>query len=253
MAEQEMSYKVSSVGITDVGLVRHNNEDFWKQLPDLQFYVLADGMGGHQAGEIASKLAVESLCEQFEKNYNVLIKDIDDAKDLLCELVQNVNGIVYLKGQENIDLNGMGTTLCCLFFHPEGVLYAHVGDSRIYRLRNGILDQLTKDHSLMQDLIDQGELSEEHVEFFQYKNVITKAIGTHFYVSASANITNLRPGDIFLMCSDGLTDLVAKGEINQILLQYPEKEAAKALVDLAKSRGGHDNITVMVIHVLNHL
>jgi protein phosphatase len=253
MAYQEMSYKVSIFAVSDVGLVRYNNEDSWKHLPEDQFYVLADGMGGHQAGEIASRMAVDGLCALFQENHVKDVQEIANTKNLLYQIIQDVNACVHRKGQEGAGLKGMGTTLCCIYLHPDGLVYAHVGDSRIYRLRGQLLEQLTHDHSLLQELIDLGELSKQQAEEFHYKNVITKAIGTQFFVDPVVKSSNLLAGDTFLMCSDGLTDLVSKDEIQKILLQYSDEEAAAQLVSLAKSRGGYDNITVLIIKVLSTL
>lgn len=246
-----MAYKVSVYGASDVGLVRQNNEDSWKQLPEHQFYVLADGMGGHQAGEIASRTAVDGLCALFQENNIAGIEKISETKHMLYHIIQEVNAIVYHKGQHGgQSVKRMGTTLCCLFFHPEGVVYGNVGDSRIYRLRSQVLEQITHDHSLLQELIDLGELSAQQAEEFLYKNIITKAIGTTPFVEPVVRCSNLLPGDTFLMCSDGLTDLVSKEEIQKVLLHFSEEEAAAEFVALAKNRGGYDNITVLVIKVL---
>jgi protein phosphatase len=147
----------------------------------------------------------------------------------------------------------MGTTLCCLSFHPEGLIYAHVGDSRIYRLRQGQLEQLTQDHSLLRELIELGQLSEQQAEEFLYKNIITKAIGTELSVEPSVAQTNLEEGDVLLMCTDGLTDLVCRKEMQELLNRYPEEEAVQMLVGKAKENGGYDNITIILVKVKEKL
>jgi serine/threonine protein phosphatase PrpC len=250
MAFQVMLYQVSVYCISDIGLIRQNNEDSWKLLKDEQFLVLADGMGGHQAGEVASKEAVERLCFLFQQRMNLSYKAIAQAERLIKELIQEVNIMIYRLGRENPNLRGMGTTLCCLFFHPEGLIYGHVGDSRIYRFSHGQLKQLTRDHSLLRELIELGQLSEQQAEDFLYKNIITKAIGTEPNVEPAIAHIAVEAGDIFLMCTDGLSDLVCFEEIQEVLQHSSSiAEAASLLVKKAKQKGGYDNITVILVKV----
>ncbi|WP_068468010.1 Stp1/IreP family PP2C-type Ser/Thr phosphatase [Candidatus Protochlamydia phocaeensis] len=249
MAFQVMLYKISVYGISDVGLVRQNNEDFWTQLLDDQFFVLADGMGGHQAGEIASKEAANHLCTIFKEKLISSDKSLKSVQKHLLEAIQEVNSLIFRMGLEHEGMRGMGTTLCCIFLHPKGIVYGHVGDSRIYRLRKNKLEQLTHDHSLLRELIDLGQLNEEQAEDFQYKNIITKAIGTEPYVEPSIRHDMIHANDILLMCTDGLTDLLSDQDIQRILVQTPEENMAAKLVETAKQRGGYDNITVVVIKI----
>lgn len=252
MAFQLMLYQFLVSCISDIGLIRQNNEDSWKMLKDEQFFVLADGMGGHQAGEVASKETVEQLCFLFQQRLNdSSYKDITQAESLIKELIQEVNSMIYRLGRENPHLRGMGTTLCCLFFHPAGLIYGHVGDSRIYRFSHGKLEQLTQDHSLLRELIELGQLSEQQAEDFLYKNIITKAIGTEPNVGPVIAHTAIEVGDVFLMCTDGLSDLVSFEEIQEVLWQYSVEEAANLLVKKAKQKGGYDNITVILVKVQN--
>lgn len=248
-----MSFKVTAVGLSDIGLVRQNNEDVWDQLPEEHFFVLADGMGGHQAGEIAAREAVSKICQLMKKILKVdskKKKSISEIKENLYKSIEQVNKSIYQLGNESESLKGMGTTLCCLCVHQEGLIYAHVGDSRIYRLRNKHLKLLTKDHSLLRELVDLGQISEQQAEDFLYKNIITKAIGTEPVVEPTVNVGDLHSGDIYLLCSDGLTDLLSKEEIENVLIHSPniEKGAAQ-LVQSAKEKGGHDNITVVLVKV----
>lgn len=251
MAFQVMLYHLSVYCISDIGLIRQNNEDSWKLLKERQFFVLTDGMGGHQAGEVASKETAEQLCTLFNDRFDLSRQGkIDDAKQLIREIIQEVNATIYYMGRENPNLRGMGTTLCCLFFHPEGMIYAHVGDSRIYRYRNSKLEQLTQDHSLLRELIELGQLSEQQAEDFLYKNIITKAIGTELNVDPTIADTAVEPGDIFMMCTDGLSDLVSLKEMQEIMSQRAnEEEITKLLVTRAKQKGGFDNITVVLVKV----
>lgn len=250
MALQAMVYQVSVSTLCDIGLVRQNNEDSWKVLNDEQFYVIADGMGGHQAGEVASRETVERLCKIFLEGYETSLSlSLAQTEDWIKSMIQQVNDSVYRIGRDSSELRGMGTTLCCVYLHPKGLVYGHVGDSRIYRLRKGELSQLTQDHSLLRELIDLGQLSEQQAEEFLYKNIITKAIGTEPYVVPSVTHCSLHTGDKILLCTDGLTDMLKCKEIREILLENSDDDSVQTLVDRAKQKGGNDNITVVVIDV----
>ena len=248
MASNVMLYRVSVCGVSDIGLVRQNNEDCWRALQDEQFFALADGMGGHQAGEIASREAMESLCLLFRKCFDPT-HDLVHAERCLKYIIQEVNAAIYHMGREHSELRGMGTTLCCALIHPEGLIYAHVGDSRIYRFRRGKLEQLTRDHSLLRELMDLGQVSEQQAAEFTYKNIITRAIGTEASVEPSVGHTALEADDVIVMCTDGLSDLVSSREIEGILSRHPETDSAALLVKKAKEKGGYDNITVVVMKV----
>jgi PPM family protein phosphatase len=250
MALELMLYKTETFGATDVGLVRQNNEDFWFQLPELNFYVLADGMGGHQAGEVASHEAVMQLCNLFKAN-SFSSLSLQKAREMLSGAIRSVNDSIFRLSHESLELKGMGTTLCCLFLHPKGLIYGHVGDSRIYRLRKGKLEQLTHDHSLVRELIDLGKLSEEQAEEFQYKNIITKAIGTEPRVEPTVQSDSILKGDILMMCSDGLTDLLTDEEIQHIISLQPIEQVADILVKTAVVKGGYDNVTTVIVKILD--
>ncbi|MCB1112103.1 MAG: Stp1/IreP family PP2C-type Ser/Thr phosphatase [Chlamydiales bacterium] len=248
-----MPYQVEAFGLTDTGLVRQNNEDVWAELPELRFYVLADGMGGHRAGEIAAQKAVDTLCDMVkqmvasEKNTLTL----EESREMIAHAIEVTNGVVYDMGSKNPELHGMGTTLCCVHFHRDGLIYAHVGDSRIYRLREEKLDQMTKDHSLLREMVELGQIEDLYAEDFQYKNIITKAIGTEPFVEPTVQTSDLAHGDVYLICSDGLSDLLCREEI-KITIDNAKtiKDAGKQLVELAIKKGGHDNVTVVMLEVL---
>lgn len=247
-----MPYSISAFGISDIGLVRQNNEDFWAKLNHLNFYVLADGMGGHRAGEVASKETVKALCKIIETNLTSREEKftIEEAYAIVQIAIEQVNQIIYRMGRSDHELRGMGTTLCCIYFHPKGVIYAHVGDSRIYRLRHQKLEQLTKDHSLFCELVELGQISEQQATDFLYKNIITKAVGTEPFVEPSVHISDAQDQDIYIMCSDGLSDLLSRKEIETILNRTSQVEtAANHLVEKAKQKGGYDNVTVVVMKV----
>jgi protein phosphatase len=247
-----MPYKITAYGLSDIGKVRHNNEDVWAELPECHFYALADGMGGHQAGEVASREAIKILCKLVKRNdtENTGQISLQELRKNISHFIEQVNFTVFRLGRSDAKLKGMGTTLCCLSFHSQGLVYGHVGDSRIYRLRNEKLTPLTKDHSLLRELVELGQISEHQSGEFLYKNIITKAIGTEPKVEPSVHLTMVEPNDLYMMCTDGLSDLLTTKEMQDILLQYstPEEQVVQ-LIARANELGGHDNITVVVLKV----
>lgn len=246
----ECDFSLSSFGMTDVGLVRTNNEDVFMNLAEYAFFAIADGMGGHKAGEVAAKEAVrfvgasiEELFVSTERNWNIF--DLT-AFNKLC--IENANSWVHHLGKKKKECKGMGTTICTLLFHERSLIYGHVGDSRIYRFREGLLEQLTVDHSLTNQMIAKGQIQKESQQTAQYKNVLTRALGTQSEVDAEIHIAPVNPHDIYLMCSDGLTDQVSDGEIAHILSQHKDiKTGTAALIDRAKAQGGQDNVTVVLV------
>jgi serine/threonine protein phosphatase PrpC len=245
-------YKIVASGLSDVGLIRKNNEDVWGGVDAHHFYALADGMGGHAAGEVAAHEAIQTLCQQISDELEQRDEELtlDEARHLVGEAIERVNTHVYRLGRKNTDLRGMGTTLCCLLFQPRGLVYAHVGDSRIYRLRKGHLFQMTKDHSLVRELVETGKLEERQAGEYLYRNIITKAVGTEPYLEPTVRVCDLLPDDIFLMCTDGLSDHVSRDEMEGLLkAPLPLADIAQSLLAAAKEKGGHDNITLVVVHV----
>lgn len=248
-----MVYTLFAYGLSDVGLVRKNNEDVWASLPKHHLYVLADGMGGHQAGEVASREAllffVRHLQKHIEDEKNSDLTP-EGAREAIRYILTQTNHFVYELSKTHELLRGMGTTFVALYFHEDSVLYAHVGDSRIYRLRNESLEQLTDDHTLIRELQDTGLVSERYAEECSYKNIITKAIGTEPFVVPAVAIDQVQAKDLYLLASDGLTDLVSNDEIKEILKEsYTVEEKVRMLISMAKRRGGHDNITCVCVEV----
>ncbi len=245
MVNSRMSFKFCSSGLSDVGLVRSNNEDAWGEVQELSFYVLADGMGGHKAGEVAAQLAVDSLC-QWRRD----ISSSENIEEQLLKAIGEANIKIFDKGQADQDLSGMGTTLCCLLFCPDKVVVAHIGDSRIYCFREGTLNQLTEDHSLLNELIRKGHMDKNGSSSFAYKNVITKAMGVDPIVVPSIDQHSFQAQDLFLICSDGLSDCLSHQQIHGILSASCDiNSCAKNLIDSAKEVGGQDNITVLLVKV----
>lgn len=248
------AYRVIAYGLSDVGLVRANNEDAWACLSAFQLFALADGMGGHRAGEVASKAAIDFLSTSFGRYRQLLSSEPSPSQlcKMLYDVICEVNSQVYQLSCSDPALYGMGTTLCCLYLYQKYVIIAHVGDSRIYRYRQQKLIQMTKDHSLLLDMAGMWEDSSEDafVAKSKYRNVITRAIGTEMSVDPSVYASDLHLGDKFLLCSDGLSDLIKREEMEVILAQESSvQKQAEELIELAKKNGGHDNITVVLIHV----
>lgn len=247
-----MSYKLASFGLSDTGLVRQNNEDYWNEIPHLQFFALADGMGGHRAGEIASKEAIHALMDILNKTIGESVEtlDLSEMHGIMQYAIEHANQTIYKMGTKDAELRGMGTTLCCLLFNLQGLIYAHVGDSRIYRLRDSKLEQLTKDDSLIRQLSDAGHIRNCSSGESPYKGIITKAIGTEKIVDPSVHITEIMDQDVYLMCTDGLSDMLSLKEIEKVLNRYSDVEVAgKMLIARAKEKGGFDNITVVLTKV----
>ncbi len=226
-------------GLSDIGLNRHTNQDFWAAFPELNFFALADGMGGRKGGEIAAKEAVTSLSES--------IRQFSPEADLPQELfkaIEQANLWVYNMGCDIKPLSGMGTTLACVLWTPTFIYYAHVGDSRIYRLRNGQLQLLTRDHSLLQRWLSKKKLYGPSPP----KNIITRAIGTKGRANPELAGCEVHSGDLFLLCSDGLSDAVPRGELEEILtLSATLQIAAHTMIERAKNKGSSDNITALII------
>lgn len=254
MVVHTMPYTVAAYGLSDVGLIRQNNEDVWGEIPELRLYALADGMGGHRAGEIAARKAVDTLLELVQQaHYHKRKCSLHKMRDTISHSFEQVNTAVYQLSRDDEHLKGMGTTLCSVYFHEQGVICAHVGDSRIYRLRDKKLEQLTSDHSLLRELIELGQLNDQQASEFLYRNIITKAIGTEPTVEPSVCAFDAAVGDIYLMCTDGLSDLVSHQELEAILNR--EKSLSKAchkMVNTAKERGGFDNITVVLMQIQSY-
>jgi protein phosphatase len=244
------AFPLSCFGLSDIGHVRKNNEDVFLHLEDHGFFALADGMGGHNAGEVAAKEAVRFVSASIEELFSATEREwnIFDLSSFNKLCIENANSWVHYLGKKKKSYAGMGTTLCTLLFHDRSLIYGHVGDSRIYRFRRGNLEQLTADHSRINQLIEKGKVSKEKSLDLPYKNILTRAIGTQMDVEAEIHIAPVNPHDIYLMCSDGLTDQVSDEEIAKILKSSKNiKSATTQLVERAKEQGGLDNVTVVIV------
>ena len=241
--------KVESFGASDIGLVRLNNEDVFALIPQEQFYILTDGMGGHNAGEVAASETVIHLCNQMKKSHPKTAS-LEEWTDFFKQAIQKANDHLVKLASKNKDLEGMGTTLCLAHLIDKTLVYAHVGDSRIYRIRKGRLTQLTRDHSLRDDLIAKGELDESLAFSFPYKNVITRAVGTQKKVAPDIATDPIESEDLYFLCSDGLTDALSDAQIHDIIDAAPStQQAVEELILEAKKSGGNDNITIVMLKI----
>ena len=234
---------------SDVGKVREINEDAFyisNSLDEVQLYMLADGMGGYNGGEIASKLAIQSAKNYIENNFKEIEKDKDSIIQLIGSSIEYANMVVYEKAKENKELSGMGTTLeVCLIYNNRAFI-GHVGDSRIYRIRKEFMRKLTQDHSYVQKLVKDGTITQEEAAHHPQKNMLMKALGCNAFVEPDVMVKGFLKDDILIMCSDGLSNMVDQQTIYEMASKNIE-QATKDLVQLAKDRGGYDNITVVII------
>lgn len=248
-----------AAGISDVGLQREHNEDSFAILSEQELYVVADGMGGHRAGDVASRMATDTIVEFFR---STATEDVTWPFHFDARLSEEENRLltgVRLANRQIVELStrsrehhGMGTTVVgCLFSPPKGKMYiGHVGDSRAYRVRDGVIQQMTRDHSLVNDyLLAMPELTEEQRSELP-KNVITRALGMQEQVTVDLQADDSRPGDVYVLCSDGLSGMVDDEEMLRIVLETKDlHEACQKLISAANEHGGEDNITAVVVRV----
>jgi serine/threonine protein phosphatase PrpC len=236
---------VTSLGhvgvITDTGRKRRRNEDAYVCEPPL--FAIADGMGGAQAGEVASRLAAAALKESGAKTLG--------GEERIADLIQEANRRVYDRSSTDPNTSGMGTTITVALVENGNVAFGHVGDSRAYLIRDGRMEQVTEDHSLVNELMKSGKLSREEAETHPQRSVITRALGTDPDVDADTFTIEAKSGDVFLLCSDGLTDMVGEREILELveLNRLDIDVALKSLVRAANRSGGEDNITVVAFEI----
>jgi PPM family protein phosphatase len=235
---------------TDVGMVRQGNEDnFFAEADDRRgVFVVADGMGGHAAGEVASEMAVQIIARHLLPLTSV---KADGATGLVGKAMQDANRAIYDRMLAETDKQGMGTTASVMFLSDHGYLIGQIGDSRVYLLRDGALIQITKDHSYVQEQVDAGLLTPEQARYHPYSNVITRCVGASDEVEADIYTGQPRVGDVFLLCSDGLTGMVDDRRLQQLLLaRSGPGRIVDSLIAEANGRGGLDNITAVVIQVI---
>ena len=235
---------------SDQGKVREMNQDYYyisNSLDEIQLYILADGMGGYNGGEIATKLAVETAKNYIKNNFKDIEKDRDSIIQLLGSSMEYANMVVYEKSKENPELQGMGTTLEICLIYNNKVYIGHIGDSRIYRIRKEFIRKLTQDHSYVQKLVKEGTITKEQAAHHPQKNMLMKALGCNAFVEPDVMVKGFLKDDILIMCSDGLTNMIDQETIYQMASKKNIEQASKDLVQRANDNGGYDNITVVII------
>lgn len=246
--------RVTSCGITDVGMKRQNNEDNYLINDDLRLFVVADGMGGHAGGEYASQIAVTTVEEVLLNIQDERAPEGPDDGEVITQeklryAIRLAGKRIYERAQENSDFHGMGTTALVLLIRDGRSFVAHVGDSRCYHFQDGRVAQVTEDHSWVNEQIKAGLISKENARTHKLRNIITRSLGYFDEVDIDTQVRPIREGDAFLLCSDGLSNLVEEQELGAIVHGHAVQEAARRLVELANSRGGDDNITVVIARV----
>lgn len=247
--------KITITGLTDQGLVRDHNEDSIGSDANLGIVVLADGMGGHKGGEVASALAVDTILSSLSKALAEMETGETDSstgyslESMAMEAaIKQANSVIFKAARNNSQYEGMGTTVVVLLFYDNRITVAHVGDSRLYRLRDSSMEQLTRDHTLLQELVDRGFYTREEAQQSMNKNLVTRAVGVNETVEVDLLEDFAVPDDVYLLCSDGLTDMIDDGLIQDIILNYGDNldRVAKELVHQAKQHGGKDNVSAML-------
>ena len=251
--------KFSAVQITDTGRIREHNEDAIGSNLDAGLLVLADGMGGYNAGEVASGIAVKTVLEfvaeacaresrdQLDPHSRLMRQSI-----VLRDAIARANKIIHQTARSQPQCEGMGTTIAACLFYDNRVTLAHVGDSRVYRMRNGRLEQLTMDHSLLQELVDRGYYSQEEAARSTNRNYVTRALGVESTVQVEVQEDEVVPGDVYLLCSDGLPDMVEDEDIHLTISTFSAnlQTVGQQLIQLSNDHGGKDNVSVILAQVL---
>lgn len=236
--------------VSETGKIRKNNEDSYyvPENENFPLFVVADGIGGHKSGEIASSMAVKIIRENIKKIEEY--KNIEELEDDFVKAISLANMEIYEKSKQDFDLNGMGTTLTILYFYKDCILIGHVGDSRTYAIGENTIQQLTEDDTFVNKLIKLGEISKTEAMHHPQKNIITNAVGTDARIDISLIQYNYSKGEYILICTDGLTDMVTNEEIMQIINEYKDTDLIKnELLEKALKAGGKDNVTFIIIRI----
>lgn len=247
--------KITTALRSDKGRVREHNEDSVAEAPELGLVVLADGMGGHNAGEVASALAVNVILDSvragWEYRNEMKVGQAAPEVELLRKSVELAHNAIREKADSDPQYQGMGTTVVACLMHDDRAIVAHVGDSRLYRLRSNRLEQVTQDHSLIEDLIAKGFYSRDEARQNVRRNILTRALGSGDSIVVDMMNEPVAVGDIYLLCSDGLTEMVSDDEIGLTLHKFSDslEQVADRLITLANKNGGKDNVSVALIRI----
>ena len=247
--------RITSAGITNVGMKRQNNEDNYLINDEVGIYVCCDGMGGHAGGEYASQIAVTTVEEVLANIRDEGVEGADDSTDdqitqeKIKYAIRLAGKRIFERAQADPEFRGMGTTAVILLFRNGMAYLAHVGDSRGYLIRGGEITQRTEDHSWVNEQIKAGLITPETAKHHRFRNIITRSLGFQEEVEIDTQVLRAEPGDLYLLCSDGLSNLIDEGEMRDLLVEKSFQEVARDLVDTANARGGDDNITVVIARV----
>jgi len=250
--------KFAHVELTDVGRVREHNEDDIGADPDIGLWVLADGMGGYNAGEVASGIAVKTVidlvteaCRREHRNAIEPATGYMRQTIVLRDAILRANKIIHQTAQSQPQCEGMGTTLVACLFYDDRISIAHVGDSRVYRMRGNKFEQVTMDHSLLQELVDRGFYSQEEAQRSTNRNYVTRALGVEASVEVEVQEMDVEKGDYFLMCSDGLPDMVEDEDIHLTINTFNTsiQTIGEQLIKLSNDNGGRDNVSIVIVRV----
>ena len=250
--------KLAHVEVSDTGKVRDHNEDAIGSQPEIGLWVLADGMGGYNAGEVASGIAVKTILEMVTAACKTEKRgDIESGTGymrqtiVLRDAIHRANKVINQTAQSQPQCEGMGTTLVASLFYDNRVSIAHVGDSRMYRLRGNRFEQITMDHSLLQELVDRGFYSQEEAQRSTNRNYVTRALGVEANVEVEVQEIEVQKGDYFLMCSDGLPDMVEDEDIHLTISTFANdvRTVGEQLIKLTNDNGGRDNVSVILVRV----
>lgn len=249
--------KIEGYAASETGPVREHNEDAWLVDVDGSLFVVADGMGGHAAGEVASRIAVETVSEVMlgmqDPEETRLLTEVPDPGDMLRERLRYAMNQAALNIRRSVDENptymGMGTTLVMVIVEDDQAHLAHVGDSRAYLMRDGRIQRLTRDHTVVQQEVDAGRLTPELARIVPHKNILTKSVGYHGPVDPDTSTRMLESGDVIILCSDGLNDAVEDSELETTANKTAPEDLPEVLVQQAIDQGTQDNITVVVVAI----
>lgn len=249
--------RIQAVGLSDRGLKRGHNEDSLSVVTEMGLFIVADGMGGHNAGEVASRQAIESIVDFLRTNHKEISNpfptqpNLSEPENQFVTAVKLANRDVCNLSLEHSEYSGMGTTLVSLRYDGDQLSVAHVGDSRCYLFRGNSLTQLTLDHSWVSEQLQKKIITPEEAKNHRWKNVITRALGNKLDVEVDIQSRQPRPGDLYLLCSDGLSGMVEDERMEEILRETPDlEEAVRRLIQEANANGGLDNITLILIRLL---
>ncbi len=248
---------LAMAGLTDTGRMRTENEDAISVHPEVGVAILADGMGGHQAGEVASRMAVDVITRHFAETFARELERTNEGHipaaamevNAVYDAIHLANNAIHEMARARPECAGMGSTVVVVVFYDDKLCVGHVGDSRLYRLRNSELTQITLDHSVIQELVSRGLLTIEEAQQTVGKNLVTRALGVDVEVAPDVAEQPLEDADLYLLCSDGLNDMLSDEDIRKLLIEHSAdlETAARQLIDQANERGGADNVSVVLV------